>query len=353
MQIDESAIRREVLTELARMGLGRYIPVGISARHVHLTEADMTALFGEGYHLNPIRPLSQPGQFAAREQVTVVGPGGALEHVRVLGPVRTKSQVEISVSDSYKLGVKNCPVRLSGDLDGTIGVTLIGPEGRIQLTEGLIVAARHIHMNDRQAEIFGIHDKQIVSVRVSGDRPCLLDQVVCRTGSAHELELHLDTDEANACGLNSNELVELIIPGTDDISTTEKKWGQDMSNSERVNQKNSFSMSAIEPECDAGSRNADAAGLSDYRQGYRNSIPAEWREPTPAMKREYPIVAQANQQLDVSREEILELVTEPDIHNAIRDNRRQVYCEKKALITPAARECAEESGIQIVRVKED
>ena len=213
MSMEKPEIQRAVLTELARRGLSRFVPAGISARHVHLAEADIEVLFGKGYHLHPIRPLSQPGQFAAREQVTVIGPRGRLEHVRVLGPARRESQVEISCSDTFVLGAKNCPVRLSGDLKGSPGVKLLGPEGQVELKQGLIVAARHLHMNEEQAGAFGIHDGQVVSVKITGARPCILDQVICRTGRGHELELHLDTDEANACALGNGDLVEVLVPG--------------------------------------------------------------------------------------------------------------------------------------------
>ncbi len=350
MQIDESKIRRAVLSELAELGEGKYIPVGISARHVHLSEADIAVLFGEGYSLHPMRALSQPGQFAAHEQVAVIGPRGRLEQVRVLGPARRQAQVEISVSDAFTLGIRDCPVRLSGDLAGSAKVTIKGPQGEIKLDEGLIIAARHVHMNEHDARVYGVHDRQVVAVRVSGDRPCVLENVVCRTGNAHELEIHLDTDEANACGLSNGDLVELVLPGSCDMETKKGENGN-MSCNENF-EKDGFSMSVEAPILDAGSRNFDAAGIPDNvkGEGYRQSIPAEWREPTPAQRNECKTVSQARQAPE-NLEEVLDLVTERNIHDAIRDNKPQVFCDCKALITPAARECAAESGIRIVRMK--
>ena len=315
MNIDKSGIRRAVLTELARQNLSRFVPAGISARHVHLTEADIETLFGKGSQLHPIRQLSQPGQFAAREQVTVIGPRGRLEHVRVLGPPRKESQVEISISDSFVLGAKNCPVRLSGDLQGSMGVRLLGPEGQVELKQGLIVAARHLHMSEEQARAFGIHDKQVVSVKVSGDRPCILDQVICRTGSGHELELHLDTDEANACALGNGDLVELMVP------------------------------------CGKTADTGDSGEKAGCRSAGYAPLPEAWKGATPAGKHEFRPVEAAGEAVQVPEEEILDLVTERDINDAFRDNKQQVYCEKKALITPAATDRARAAGIKIIRMK--
>ncbi len=336
MNIDKSEIRRTVLTELARHGLSRFVPVGISARHVHLTEADIETLFGKGYQLNPIRPLSQPGQFAAREQVTVIGPRGRLEHVRVLGPARKESQVEISISDSFVLGAKNCPVRLSGDLEGSMGVKLLGPEGQVELSRGLIVAARHLHMNDEQARAFGIHDKQVIAVQVTGARPCLLDNVICRTGSGHELELHLDTDEANACALGSGDLVEIVIPG-ETVRHSSKECPASKQEPAGIREEKK----PIELE-----RNI----APSMREG-NAPIPEAWRSPTPAQKYEFRPVEVTRQVIEVPEEDILELVTERDINDAYRDNKKQIYCEKKALITPSARDRAVAAGIKIIRMK--
>lgn len=296
MALDETAIRHCVLTELARQG-SKFVPVGISARHVHLTSRDIEVLFGPGHQLTPIKPLVQPGQFASKEQVTLVGPKGSIEKVRILGPARGETQVELALTDAMKLGVKNCPIRMSGDLQGTPGLKLVGPAGELTITHGVIAAARHLHLTDDQARAYGVHDKQVVSVRVTGARPCLLENVVCRVGSAHELEIHLDTDEANACCLSNGELVELVLPGQEEHHCTGscRKGG-----------------------CTCG-----------------GSTPAPASAPAPAPE-----------------QEPLELVTERDINDAFRDNHPQVFCTKKALVTPAGADRAAETGIEIVRVRE-
>ena len=146
MALDELTIRRMVLSELSRAG-ERYIPVGVSARHVHLTTADIERLFGPGYRLTPCKKLSQPGQFAAEERVTLLGPGGKIDKVRILGPARRESQVEVAFGDAMRLGLRQVPVRMSGKLEGTPGIRLTGPAGEITLDHGVIVAARHIHMS--------------------------------------------------------------------------------------------------------------------------------------------------------------------------------------------------------------
>ena len=133
------------------------IPVGISNRHIHLSQKDLNCLYGEEYQLTKIKDLSQPGQYACKEMVTICGPNGAIEKVRILGPVRSKTQIEILEGDCYKLGITTQP-RLSGDLQGTKGITIIGPKGSVQTTEGLIVAQRHIHMTLADAKHFGVHD---------------------------------------------------------------------------------------------------------------------------------------------------------------------------------------------------
>jgi len=187
------------------------IPVGISNRHVHVSQVDLEALFGPGYQMKEMRPLAQPGQFAAEEVVTLVGPKGRLDKVRILGPVRRESQVEISQTDGYKLGV-SAPVRDSGDLDGTPGLTLIGPQGEVRLEKGVILACRHIHMTPADAEAFGVKDKDRVNVRVAGERPTTFEGVLVRVSASYALELHLDTDEANTALLRNGEFVSLTIP---------------------------------------------------------------------------------------------------------------------------------------------
>ncbi|QXM05112.1 phosphate propanoyltransferase [Crassaminicella indica] len=185
------------------------IPVGISNRHVHLSQADMNCLFGEGYQMTKIKDLSQPGQYACKETVTICGPKGAIEKVRILGPVRSKTQVEILAGDSFKLGVVPT-VRLSGDLHGTPGITLVGPNGSVQITEGVIVAQRHIHMNCEDAKQLNVHDGQIVSIKVDGPRGGIYNNVVIRANDASALECHIDIEEANAMNINSLSKIKII-----------------------------------------------------------------------------------------------------------------------------------------------
>ena len=176
------------------------VPVGISNRHIHLSQADLDQLFGAGYQLTPMKELSQPGQFACKETVTICGPKGAIEKVRVLGPVRKETQIEIVAGDCFKLGVK-APAKLSGDLAGTPGITVVGPKGSVQTAQGLIVAQRHIHMAPADAQAYGVQDGQIVKIRVGGLRGGLYDNVAIRVTTSSKLECHIDTEEANAMGV--------------------------------------------------------------------------------------------------------------------------------------------------------
>ncbi len=185
------------------------VSVGVSGRHIHLSQADLEALFGAGYELTPIKDLSQPGQFAAKETVTLVGPKGVIERVRVLGPVRAQTQVEVLAGDTFKLGVPAC-VRMSGKLEGTPGVTLSGPHGTVALHEGVIVAARHIHMTCAEAAERGLHDGEVVSIVAPGLRGGRLDNVIVRANDSSALDCHIDTEEANALQLKNGSEVEII-----------------------------------------------------------------------------------------------------------------------------------------------
>lgn len=187
------------------------VPVGVSGRHVHLTREHLQTLFGPGYELTKIKDLVQPGQFAAKETVTVVGPRGVLESVRVLGPLRSYSQVEISRTDSFKLGV-NPPIRESGDHEGSPGCVLVGPAGVVSLKEGVIIALRHIHMHTSDAKRYGLKDKDLVTVQVGGERGLVFTNVLVRVNPNFRLEFHVDTDEANACLLNNSDMVQVLTP---------------------------------------------------------------------------------------------------------------------------------------------
>jgi len=185
------------------------IPVGVSNRHIHLSQADMSVLFGEGYEMSKMKDLSQPGQFACKETVTICGPKGAIEKVRILGPTRSKTQIEILEGDCYKLGVVTQP-RLSGDLQGTPGVTIVGPKGSVQTKEGLILALRHIHMTLEDAKRFAVQDGEIVSIEIGGSKGGIYKNVVVRANDASALECHIDTEEANAMSVNSKTKTQII-----------------------------------------------------------------------------------------------------------------------------------------------
>ena len=186
------------------------IPIGISNRHIHLTKEHVEILFGKDYRLTKLKDLSQPGQYACKEQLTIVGPSmRAIEGVRVLGPERKKSQVEISRTDSYVLKVKP-PVRESGDLDGSAPITIIGPRGIVTLEEGCIIANRHIPMREEEAKVFGVRDGDYADVEINGERRSLFYDVQIRVHKDFRLEMHIDTDDANAAGVANGFKVKLI-----------------------------------------------------------------------------------------------------------------------------------------------
>ena len=186
------------------------VPVGVSNRHIHLSTADLETLFGKGYELTPIKDLSQPGQFACKETLTIVGPSlRPIENVRVLGPVRKASQVEISRTDSFTLKVKP-PVRESGDIAGSTPITIIGPKGVVTLKEGCIIANRHIHMSLDEGAQFGLSDGQYVDVEVNGERRTKFYDVQVRVHKDFRLEMHIDTDDANAAGIGNGARVKIV-----------------------------------------------------------------------------------------------------------------------------------------------
>ncbi|KUO51780.1 MAG: phosphate propanoyltransferase [Desulfitibacter sp. BRH_c19] len=185
------------------------IPIGISNRHVHLSQGDLEALFGKNVNLRIFKELSQPGQYACVETVTLVGPKGVIEKVRVLGPTRDKTQVEISLSDCFKLGVQ-APIRDSGKLQGSVGLTLVGPAGAVTINEGTMIAARHIHMHTSDALKLGVKDGDKVNVKTSGQRVMVFLEVLVRVSDKYKLEMHVDIDEANAASLKNGDTVQLI-----------------------------------------------------------------------------------------------------------------------------------------------
>ncbi|CCV63647.1 phosphotranscacetylase similar to phosphate propanoyltransferase PduL [Alteracholeplasma palmae J233] len=187
------------------------IPVGISGRHVHLTQEHLDILFGEkNYKLTEFKALSQPGQYAADEKIDVVSPEGkVLAGVRILGPVRPASQVEISKSDAIRFKFI-APVRSSGDVKGSGKATLVGPKGQVEIEEGVIIADRHIHFSLEDAKEFGVTDRQVVSIKVGGEKPGLLENVLCRVSDKFKLDCHLDTDDGAAFLLTNGDTVELV-----------------------------------------------------------------------------------------------------------------------------------------------
>jgi putative phosphotransacetylase len=192
-------------------------PIGVSARHVHLSTGHAQQLFNS--ELMVLRELSQHGEFAAQECLSIVTQGRALHGVRVLGPCREKTQVELAISDAIQLGI-NVPVRLSGRLDGTPGVTLVGTAGSVTLKEGVIIAARHLHVPVREATQFHLSQNQALEAWMGNDRQCCYRNVIVRISPAATLELHLDTDEANAAGVSSGDITRILIP---EAATQQKK----------------------------------------------------------------------------------------------------------------------------------
>lgn len=211
MTLNEQQIKAIVDKIVGEMGGAGDIPVGISNRHIHLTREHVDILFGKGYKLTPIKELSQPGQFACKEQLTIVGPSmRPIEGVRVLGPERKSSQVEISRTDSFTLKVKP-PVRESGDIKGSAPITIIGPKGIVSLSEGCIIANRHIHMSPDDAAKFNVTDGQYIDVDVnSGTRRTRWFDVQIRVHPQFRLEMHVDTDDANAVGIGNGSTVTVV-----------------------------------------------------------------------------------------------------------------------------------------------
>ena len=194
----------EGIDALADAVIGRiFVELEASGRHVHVTKEQAVRLFG--HNLTPKRPLSQPGQYLANERVRLVGPKGEFQNVAVLGPERSAGQVEISLTDARTLGIQ-VPIRLSGDVKNSPGITLVGEKGRVALAEGVIAAQRHIHLRPEDAEKFHVKDKQVVSLQTYTARPVVFRDVVVRVSKDFAPYAHLDYDEANACGFQSGDL---------------------------------------------------------------------------------------------------------------------------------------------------
>lgn len=213
MDINVSAVADAILKALQsteNVTCSDGVPVGISNRHIHLSREHIDILFGKDYKLNPIKDLSQPGQFACKELLTIVGPSlRPIENVRVLGPERPESQVEISRTDSYTLKVKP-PVRESGKIKGSAPISIIGPKGIVTLKEGCIIANRHIHMSLEDGVKFGVKDNEYVTVDVDSERRTRFYDVQVRVHKNFRLEMHLDTDDANAAAIKNGDKVKII-----------------------------------------------------------------------------------------------------------------------------------------------
>ncbi|MDR0519032.1 MAG: phosphate propanoyltransferase [Clostridiales Family XIII bacterium] len=189
--------------------MGYKVGIGVSNKHLHVSAEHLAALFGEGYELTPFKDLVQPGQYAAEEKVDLIGPKASIKGLRIIGPTRPQTQVELSMTDARGIGLAP-PVVESGHLDGTPGAKLVGPAGEVDLEQGVMVALRHIHLNPAQAEEAGVEDHELVDVATYGSRPLIFQDVVIRSGSAHEREFHIDTDESNAGGLGNGDEIEII-----------------------------------------------------------------------------------------------------------------------------------------------
>lgn len=189
--------------------MGYKVQIGLSNKHVHLCEKDIDVLFGCQHALCATKELVQPGQFASEEKVDIVGPKGTLKGIRVLGPARKETQVELAMTDARTIGIK-APVKESGKLEGTPGCTLVGPCGSVDLDHGVIVALRHVHLSPQEAKDAGVKDKDWVSIKIEGERGLVFDNVLVRSGDGHKSEFHLDTDEGNAAGCGPDSTGELV-----------------------------------------------------------------------------------------------------------------------------------------------
>lgn len=206
MSVEVNAIVETVVRELkARL----MVEVEASGRHVHLSREDVEAIFGKGYQLKRVRDLSQPGQFVCEERVSLTGPKGTIQNVVVLGPERKQTQVEVSMTDSLTLGIKP-PVRLSGDIDGSPGITISSGEGKIQKEKGVIIAQRHMHITPEDANRLQVKDKEILKIKVFGSRPVIFEDTIVRISKDFQTYVHIDYDEANACGFEKGTLCRIV-----------------------------------------------------------------------------------------------------------------------------------------------
>ena len=296
-------VERVILSELAKIG-EPYVPVMSSNRHCHLSQADVERLFGAGYRLTKMRDLVQPGQYACNERVTIETEKGKLT-LRVVGPARKETQVELSFTDAIKLGLRP-PIRMSGELEGSPGCVLSNGDRRITIPKGVIVAARHLHMSPDDAQAFGLKDGDVVSLRVEGPRPATLENVLVRSGEAHRMEAHIDTDEANACALSDGQLCRVI-----------RKDG----------------------DCGCAPANA---GLAQALGGMLTG-----QTPVAAAAPVVQAAPKRDTMLDISTES-RRLITEDDVRRAALNGYKIIRYASDAILTPLARDTAYEKGIELV-----
>lgn len=295
-----TVVQRVILSELAKIG-ETFVPVMSSNRHCHLSQVDVERLFGPGYQLTKMRDLVQPGQFACNERVVIETEKGKMT-LRVVGPARKESQIELSFTDAVKLGLKP-PVRMSGELEGSPGCTLSNGDRRITLPKGVIVAARHLHMAPDEAEAFGLKDGDVVSLQVEGQRAAVLNNVLVRSGKGHLMEAHIDKDEANACGLKDGQLCRVLL-------CRESVFAP---------------VTAPQPHTFAPPPKPQAA-------------PAVQPPKKPTM-------------LDLSGER-RRLITEDDVRRAALDGYRIIRYGKDAILTPLARDAASDKRIELAQIVE-
>lgn len=298
-----SAVERVILSELAKFG-EPYVPVMSSNRHCHLSQEDVERLFGAGYRLTKLRDLVQPGQYACNERVTIETPKGKML-LRVVGPARKETQIELSLTDAIKLGLKP-PIRMSGELEGSPGCTLSNGERRITLPKGVIIAARHLHMSPEEAKDYGLRDGDVVSLRVEGARPALLESLIVRSGEAHRLEAHIDTDEANACALRDGQLCRVI--------RSEKQEGN-----QRLTLALGSLLTRTEPSIGA-----------EAKPGAATNAPAK-----------------RDTMLDFSHE-VRYLLTEDEVRTAALNGYKRIRYGADAILTPLARDVAADKGIELI-----
>lgn len=311
----KGVVLRVVLTELAKTG-ERFVPVTSSNRHVHLSQADVERLFGPGHRLTRMRDLNQPGQYACNESVTMECEKGKIP-LRVVGPARKETQIELSYTDCYKLGVK--PVlRMSGETAGTPGCVLSNGDRRITIDHGVIVAARHLHMSPYEAAGFGLKDGDVVELQTEGGRASILQNIVVRSGEAHSLEVHIDKDEANACGIMDGQLCRIISAA---------HAGQPVMMIPPVQ--------AV-PEVKTWVPTAQKGNAVPAVQAVQTYVPGKAPEIKTSM-------------LDLSAEP-RRFISEDEILHAVRAGHKIIRHAKDAIITPLARDAASAKGIELIEL---